>query len=172
MTTGGWLEVERARTLTSCQVPTLLIVVRLSLSRAHEMWIQNESLYNIISQLSEIIRIGTFDERLGGVSVERIDELMRSGKILIPHIAITPSFVLRNKDSPPEIELKFECEPDESTSCDQWPNWQLHFLHNQLFEHLKVHSGFLNKIFTFLKSKHVAFFYLSSRVGFARGLFT
>ena len=37
---------------------------------------------------------------------DEIVELMLSGDILIPHVALTPSFVLRNGDWPPEIELK------------------------------------------------------------------
>ena len=47
----------------------------------------------------EIIRVGTFNEEWGGVSRERIREAM--AKILVPHVEVTPSFVLRNGDKPP-----------------------------------------------------------------------
>jgi hypothetical protein len=86
----------------------------------------------------EIMRVGTFEENLGGVSVEAIAAAIESGVILIPHIALMPSFVLRNNDSPPEIELKFEMERNESLPCDMWANWQLQFIHNQLFEYFNV----------------------------------
>lgn len=71
--------------------------------------------------------------------MDEIVELMLSGDILIPHVALTPSFVLRNGDWPPEIELKFELEKSD-LPCDEWPNWQLQFLHNQLFEKLQVND--------------------------------
>jgi len=88
----------------------------------------------------EIIRVGTFNEAWGGVSRERIREVMST--ILIPHIAVTPSFVLRNKDTPPEIELKFELEPGDPAKVETWPNWQLRFLHNQLFSALQIPARF------------------------------
>lgn len=53
--------------------------------------------------------------------------------IMVPHVAVTPSFVLRNGDSPPEVELKFELERTDG-EVETWPNWQLRFLHNQLFK--------------------------------------
>jgi hypothetical protein len=84
------------------------------------------------------MRIGTFNENLGGVSIDKIIEIMSSGVILIPHMSILPSFVLRNNDTPPEIELKFEMERDDSLPCDMWPNWQLQFIHNQLFQYFQV----------------------------------
>jgi hypothetical protein len=87
------------------------------------------------------MRVGTFDRALGGVGLEEIAQVMTSGQILIPHMAITPSFVLQNKDSPPEIELKFEMEPSD-LPVDQWPNWQLEFVHNQLFEHFQFPGRF------------------------------
>lgn len=90
----------------------------------------------------EIMRLGCLDRVTGGVNLEEVVEVLSSGKILIPHMAITPSFVLQNKDSPPEIELKFELEPSDDLSVDQWPNWQLEFLHNQLFEHFQFPGRF------------------------------
>eukprot|EP01036_Dinobryon_divergens_P008165 gene8165-10911_t len=82
----------------------------------------------------EILRVGTFNESWGGVSIERIVEAMHSGRILIPHISIVPSFVLANGDKPPETELKFEPEKDPLKEVDEWNNWTLKFLHNQLFD--------------------------------------
>lgn len=87
----------------------------------------------------EVLRMGTFNEEWGGVSRERIREVMAS--IMIPHIAVTPSFVLRNGDTPPEVELKFDLEMT-SGEVETWPNWQLRFLHNQLFEALQIPARF------------------------------
>lgn len=84
------------------------------------------------------MRIGTFDRALGGVSVEEISAAIESGNILIPHMSILPSFVLRNGDTPPEIELKFELETSNDVPCNEWPNWTLQFVHNQLFEYFQV----------------------------------
>lgn len=102
---------------------------------------ENESSYKLPNPDSahcEIMRIGTFDENLGGLSVEALSEAIESGQILIPHMAIIPSFVLRNGDSPPEIELKFEMERAEGAPCETWGNWQLQFVHNQLFQYFKA----------------------------------
>jgi hypothetical protein len=60
---------------------------------------------------------------------------------MVPHIAVTPSFVLRNGDTPPELELKFDLEMT-SGEVETWPNWQLRFLHNQLFEALQIPARF------------------------------
>ena len=96
----------------------------------------------------EILRIGCLESALGGVDECDIVTAMSSGQILIPHMAITPSFVLQNKDSPPEFELKFELEPPSpslthsSLPVDQWPNWQLEFLHNQLFNYFQFPGRF------------------------------
>ena len=87
----------------------------------------------------EIIRLGNFNEAWGGVSRERIREVM--GSIMIPHIAVTPSFVLKNGDKPPELELKFDLEPS-ACEIDTWANWQLRFIHNQLFEKLQFPARF------------------------------
>ena len=83
----------------------------------------------------EIMRVGCLGAAQGGLSVEQICAVLESGDILIPHMALTPSFLHKNQDKPPELELKFNLEVIASLPCDQWPNWQLEFLHNQLFSH-------------------------------------
>jgi len=89
-------------------------------------------LTNVDSAHVEMTNVGSFNEEWGGVSRERIREAM--SQIMIPHIAITPSFVMRNRDVPPEFELKFDLEPKEGVEVEQWANWQLRFVMNQLFE--------------------------------------
>lgn len=41
-----------------------------------------------------------------------------------------------------EIELKFEMECGAADAPETWPNWQLRFLHNQLFERLNIPARF------------------------------
>ena len=91
-------------------------------------------LENLDSAHCEIIRIGTFNENWGGVPLAKVMQAMTDGSILIPHIAILPSYVLANNDRPPEVELKFCLERDENANVENWGNWQLTFLQNQLFE--------------------------------------
>jgi len=91
-------------------------------------------LTNIDSAHVEIVNMGSFNEEWGGASRDRIREVM--SQIMIPHIAITPSLVLRNPDTPPELELKFELERDVGKGVETWPNWQLRFVHNQVFDRL------------------------------------
>lgn len=98
---------------------------------------ENETSFKLANPDSahcEIMRIGTFEKALGGIDLSEIMAVMTSGKILIPHMAILPSFMLQNKDSPPEIELKFELEPNEDIEVEEWGNWQIEFVRNQLFE--------------------------------------
>ena len=99
-------------------------------------------LASVDSAHCEIMRIGTFNEDWGGISVERIVEVMTSGQILIPHMAILPSFVMANKDSPPETELKFELEKNSTQNFETWGNWQLSFLMNQLFREFTFPARF------------------------------
>lgn len=70
---------------------------------------------------------------------------MRSGKILIPQIEVLPTAVVANPDKPPELEIRF----DMPTAVDfvdlKAPlphNWQLRFIHNQLFKHFQNPSRF------------------------------
>lgn len=87
------------------------------------------------------MRVGTFDPELGGLSVDSITAVLQSGRILIPHMAIIPTAVVANSDRPPEIEVQFNFSRDSyNSNFLEWPNWQLQFVHNQLFEYFKVSS--------------------------------
>jgi len=86
----------------------------------------------------EIMRIGTYIPEWGGISEKEIIEVMKSGKILIPQIEVLPTEVIANSDSPPELEIRFDMPfgPDfVDMDANLPPNWQLRFLHNQLFKH-------------------------------------
>jgi hypothetical protein len=38
----------------------------------------------------------------------------------------------------PLFHLQFELERSAGVPCDEWPNWALQFVHNQLFEYFQV----------------------------------
>ncbi len=94
----------------------------------------------------EIMRIGTYRKDWGGVGQEDIIQAMTCGDILIPHIEVLPTAVVANPDKPPELEIRFDMEPQIPDFDDQLAplpiNWQLRFLHNQLFKKFVFPSRF------------------------------
>jgi hypothetical protein len=71
--------------------------------------------------------------------------VMKSGTILIPQIEILPTAVVANGDKPPELEIRFDMPygPDfVDVKSELPPNWQLRFIHNQLFKHFYNPSRF------------------------------
>lgn len=88
----------------------------------------------------EIMRIGTYEPSWGGVSEENIIKALQSGKILIPEMIVLPTGVVANQDDPPELEIRFDME--NQTGQDLPLNWQLRFLHNQLFRYFEFPSRF------------------------------
>jgi hypothetical protein len=94
----------------------------------------------------EVMRIGTYRKEWGGVPEQEIVDIMKSGAILIPQIEVLPTAVVANPDGPPELEIRFDMEPqipDFDNSEAPLPiNWQLRFLHNQLFKRFEFPSRF------------------------------
>lgn len=94
----------------------------------------------------EIMRIGTYNPQWGGVAQSDIIEAIESGRILIPHIEVVPTGVVANPDTPPELEIRFDMDPsipDFDDYSQPLPvNWQLRFIHNQLFKHFDFPSRF------------------------------
>lgn len=72
------------------------------------------------------------------------DRVLQSGKILIPQMEVVPTGVIANPDTPPEIQLRFDMVPEQVHPEDEnLPvNWQLKFLHNQLFKYFEFPSRF------------------------------
>lgn len=62
----------------------------------------------------EIMRVGSFETELGGITISEIEEAMLNGSVLIPEMKILPTSVVCNTDSPPEIEVRFDMESDLS----------------------------------------------------------
>lgn len=93
----------------------------------------------------EIMRIGTYVPEWGGISEKEIIEVMKSGKILIPQVEVLPTTVICNNNSPPELEIRFDMEYGPNfvdLDAELPPNWQLRFIHNQLFKHFYNPSRF------------------------------
>ena len=92
----------------------------------------------------EIMRLGTFDAALGGISFLDIDNLLMSGKILIPQMAVLPTAVQASAHTPPELEVRFDLLKTDGRDepAEELVNWQLLFLHNQLFQHLSFPAAF------------------------------
>jgi hypothetical protein len=94
----------------------------------------------------EIMRIGTYLKEWGGVPQEELINVMKSGQILIPQIEALPTSVVANPDKPPELEIRFDMEPEipdfDDNEAPLPVNWQLRFLHNQLFKKFIFPSRF------------------------------
>lgn len=92
----------------------------------------------------EIMRIGCFDTSLGGLDFTLLDKKMRDGSVLIPVMEVVPTAVVCNGDFPPELEVRFDLEIDTTgtTHCFNFANWQLEFLHNNLFDAFQFAARF------------------------------
>ena len=67
----------------------------------------------------------------------------------MPQFEVVPTAVVANPDKPPELEIRFDMEPPVMPSTNDNDadvvlpiNWQLRFLHNQLFRHFQFPSRF------------------------------
>ena len=64
---------------------------------------------------------------------------------MIPQVEVLPTAVVANGDTPPELEIRFDMPygPDfADMKAPLPPNWQLRFIHNQLFKHFSNPSRF------------------------------
>jgi len=102
----------------------------------------------------EVMRIGTFRKEWGGLDLQELLMTMASGVIRIPQIEVVPTAVEANEMTPPELELRFDMEdhsaeyPGAMTDFETFchaplpMNWQLRFVHNQLFKTFHFPSRF------------------------------
>lgn len=73
-------------------------------------------------------------------SQEAIDAIIAAlarGEVFIPHMAITPQALSTSGVSPPDLVVRFGTERNEDLPPDEWPNWCLEFMHNQLYEYFQ-----------------------------------
>ncbi len=68
-------------------------------------------------------------------AVDVIISALARGEIFIPHMAIIPEALSVNGVSPPDLVVRFGTERNEDLPPDEWPNWCLEFMHNQLYEY-------------------------------------
>mmetsp|Transcript_3923 Transcript_3923/g.10277 ORF Transcript_3923/g.10277 Transcript_3923/m.10277 type:complete len:1079 (+) Transcript_3923:120-3356(+) len=68
-------------------------------------------------------------------AVDAIIAALARGEIFIPHMAIIPEALSVNGVSPPDLVVRFGTERNEDLPPDEWPNWCLEFMHNQLYEY-------------------------------------
>ena len=69
-----------------------------------------------------------------GNAVEYVIRAIARGEVLIPHMSVTPEALSVNGISPPDLIVRFGCERNDDVPPDQWSNWCLEFIHNQLYE--------------------------------------
>ncbi|KAL7563964.1 hypothetical protein ACA910_017577 [Epithemia clementina (nom. ined.)] len=67
--------------------------------------------------------------------VNQVIHSLASGEIFIPHMSILPEALSVNGISPPDLVVRFDCERNDDIPPDDWPNWCLEFMHNQLYEY-------------------------------------
>jgi len=67
--------------------------------------------------------------------VESIIATLARGEVFIPHMAILPISLGVSGSSPPDLVTNFICERSDDIPPDEWPNWCLEFMHNQLYEY-------------------------------------
>ena len=67
--------------------------------------------------------------------VDFIIAALARGEIFIPHMAVLPEALSVNGISPPDLVVRFGTERNDDVPPDDWPNWCLEFMHNQLYEY-------------------------------------
>jgi hypothetical protein len=67
--------------------------------------------------------------------VDSIIDTLARGEVFIPHMAVLPVSLGVNGMSPPDLVANFMCERSDDIPPDEWPNWCLEFMHNQLYEY-------------------------------------
>jgi len=68
-------------------------------------------------------------------AVNEIVAALARGEIFIPHMAIMPETLTVKGKSPPDLVVSFGCERNDDVNPEDWSNWCLEFLHNQLYEY-------------------------------------
>jgi len=67
--------------------------------------------------------------------IDSIIALLARGEVFIPHMSVLPEALGVNGISPPDLVVGFGCERNDDTPPEDWPNWCLEFMHNQLYEY-------------------------------------
>mmetsp|Transcript_26221 Transcript_26221/g.62310 ORF Transcript_26221/g.62310 Transcript_26221/m.62310 type:complete len:1149 (+) Transcript_26221:338-3784(+) len=70
-------------------------------------------------------------------NVDAIISALARGEVFIPHMAVIPESLSVNGVSPPDLVVRFGTERNEDLPPDEWPNWCIEFMHNQLYEYFQ-----------------------------------
>mmetsp|Transcript_20882 Transcript_20882/g.29475 ORF Transcript_20882/g.29475 Transcript_20882/m.29475 type:complete len:766 (-) Transcript_20882:92-2389(-) len=73
--------------------------------------------------------------------VDRIISDLARGEVFIPHMAVLPEALSVSGDTPPDLVVRFGCERNDDVPPEEWPNWCLEFMHNQLYEYFSEVAG-------------------------------
>lgn len=68
-------------------------------------------------------------------AVNAVIAALARGEVFIPHMTVTPEALGVNGISPPDLVVRFGCERNDDFPPEEWPNWCLEFMHNQLYEY-------------------------------------
>jgi hypothetical protein len=77
--------------------------------------------------------------------VNQIVSALARGEVFIPHMSILPEALSVNGISPPDLVVRFGCERNDDMPPEEWPNWSLEFMHNQLYEYFHDQGAKWNK---------------------------
>lgn len=67
--------------------------------------------------------------------VDQVIHTLASGDIFIPHMAVLPDSLAVHGSPLPDLMLRWQCDRNEDVPVDEWHNWCLEFIHNQIFEY-------------------------------------
>ena len=70
-------------------------------------------------------------------AVQQVIKSLANGELIIPHMSVLPESLSASGDSPPDLVVRFGCERNDDLPSDEWPNWSLEFMHNQLYEYFE-----------------------------------
>lgn len=68
-------------------------------------------------------------------AVNAVIAALARGEVFIPHMSVMPEALGVNGISPPDLVVRFGCERNDDSPPEEWPNWCLEFMHNQLYEY-------------------------------------
>lgn len=119
------------------------------------------------SAVVSLMHIGTFDARQGGLSRDQLLQAFVDSKILVPEMTVVPTSVVSNASG--DLQLRFDMESAYHETEPNSPvpplpvNWQLRFIHNQLFRHFLFPSRYCPDPFHCSIAKAVEFRSLEAR---------
>ena len=95
-------------------------------------------------------------------SVDAVITALASGEIFIPQVQILPEqLTVHNclSTGSTNLVVNFGCERNDDIPVEEWPNWCLEFLHNQLYEYFASSNGsgaiWMKRSFTTTLAKQV-----------------